>query len=483
MFSFCCNPIDLGSSLEPSREPKKLQHKIRPLLTDLEAQFQENCGEDGKLDRAELEVIWKKVACRKVGKLSKEDEELIEHSCDDFFSQMDIYNDGYVSYEEFVAFMLGTDETRAGLDMATWRKDINMSLSKNPQKLEEMIRQFKTWDKNGDGKVTKEELEEVLMDMHNSDESNNNDIRRVERIKGEIFDVADVDGDGNVDLWEVMSYMLGRKKTPVEVLLYDVSKGLTEKWSKVLMGKTVRAAHSGVLAYNSEYWYGGGLYRSEPPCTKCFGEPLKQYSDSEPLEWSEQHPDLPVIKMGYTFVTHAEFVSWLAENMVPKYNRDTYDLLTHSCNHFTNEVVTFLTGNPLPDRIFELQKAFLTPKVIAWRPFLNKFMCCFGDAQKRIDASTGFAEDYMPEDRQENHDELISEVLGTGETVILTGLDGLEKHDHVMGKINHISKTDNKFDVTYFDPIQEKIVKKKGVDALKVRRLDGSRTSRTSQGI
>merc|ERR1711957_635691 len=94
------------------------------------------------------------------------------------------------------------------------------------------------------------------------------------------------------------------------------------------------------------------------------------------------------------------------------------------------EFITFMLGT---------DEAFLTPTLIAMRPFLNKFMCCFGDAAKSIEASTGFAEDYMPEDRQESHDELISEVLGTGETVILTGLDGLEKHDHVMGKINHRS--------------------------------------------
>jgi hypothetical protein len=178
--------------------------------------------------------------------------------------------------------------------------------------------------------------------------------------------------------------------------------------------------------------------------------------------------------LGYTFVTHDEFVAWMTENVVPRYSRETYDLLTHSCNHFTNEVVTFLTGNPLPDRIFELQKAFLTPTLISMRPFLNKYMCCFGDAQKKIDRSSGFAEDYMPQDRQENHEELISEVLGTGEMVVLTGLDGLEKHDHVMGKINAVSKKGDKFDVTYFDPVQEKIVKKKGVAALKVRRVDAS---------
>jgi len=473
MLACCCNALDPGNVLDDfgSRSRKEIkQARVRPLLADLEAQFRESCGEDGQLDMAELAAIWKKVACSKVGKLSAEDEALIEQSCKTYFAQIDVSKDGSVSYDEFVSFMIGADEARGGLDTAAWTKDINASLKKNPDKLQDMIRQFKSWDKNGDGKVTKEELEEVLHDMHKSS-SSTADIKKLEEVKNHIFDVADVDGNGNVDLWEVMSYMLGRRKTPVEVLLYDVSKGFAEKWSKVLMGKTVQACHTGVLVYNSEYWCGGSIFRSEPPCTKAFGEPLAHYSKSEPLEASEVRPELPVIKMGYTFVTHDEFVAWLAQDIVPRYDREKYDILTHSCNHFTNEAVRFLTGSPLPERIFELQKAFLTPTLIAMRPFLNKYMCCFGDAQKKIDASSGFAEDYMPEDRQENHDELISEVLGTGEMVILTGLSGLENHDHVMGKINAVSEKGDKFDVTYFDPVQETVVKKEGVDALKVRRL------------
>jgi len=37
-----------------------------------------------------------------------------------------------------------------------------------------------------------------------------------------------VNHNGTVDLWELLAYALGRRKTPVELLLYDLSKGYLE---------------------------------------------------------------------------------------------------------------------------------------------------------------------------------------------------------------------------------------------------------------
>ena len=86
----------------------------------------------------------------------------------------------------------------------------------------------------------------------------------------------------------------------VEILLYDISKGMAAKLGPLLLGKSAEAAsrclcirsrqavHTGVLVYGSEYWYGpdaqtgvecaagGKLFRSDPPCRKQFGEPLTQ---------------------------------------------------------------------------------------------------------------------------------------------------------------------------------------------------------------
>ena len=50
---------------------------------------------------------------------------------------------------------------------------------------------------------------------------------------------------------------------------------------------------------------GGRLFRSDPPCRKQFGEPLTNPWGIQ-LEKSEQKPELPVVRLGYTFVTHEE---------------------------------------------------------------------------------------------------------------------------------------------------------------------------------
>ena len=34
-----------------------------------------------------------------------------------------------------------------------------------------------------------------------------------------------------------------------------------------------------------------------------------------------------------------------------KYTIEKYNFLTNNCNHFTNEICEFLTGNPIPDYV------------------------------------------------------------------------------------------------------------------------------------
>jgi Ca2+-binding EF-hand superfamily protein len=464
--SCCCAHLEQHDLNEGSTRPP--QKKIRPLLADLEQQFKDNCGDDNLLEASELVRIWKSAAIKKVGKLTKEEENLIEHSCKLYFRQMDIDNTGKISFDEFMTYMMGASEDRGALPVQQFRRDINQKLKKDPSAIERLIQQFKSWDKNKDGKVTPDELDQVLEEMKSSSASATS-ISELKMIKNCILKDADVDGDGQIDLWEMMAFMLGRKKTPVEVLMYDVSKGMAAKLTPILMGKKLQAIHTGVLVYQSEYWCGGKIFRSEPPCSKVFGEPMTEYSPLEKLNPSMQRPDLSTIFIGYTFVTHDEFTSWLARSVVPRYSRAQYDILTHSCNHFTNEALQFLTGNPLPERIFELQKSFVTPTFLAMRPFLNRFMCCFGDMDKDIDLKTGFASDYMPEARAEDSSEVVQQVLGSGEVVVLEGIDGLPEHGSVVGTI--LRAEGGKLDVKFFHPLQEKVVELKGVDAKKVKKI------------
>jgi hypothetical protein len=51
--------------------------------------------------------------------------------------------------------------------------------------------------------------------------------------------------------------------------------------------------------------------------------------------------------MGITSIPRELFIEMLAD-LRPRYNMTSYDLIKNNCNNFTNDVVTFLTGRPIP---------------------------------------------------------------------------------------------------------------------------------------
>merc|ERR1719353_322692 len=76
-------------------------------------------------------------------------------------------------------------------------------------------------------------------------------------LRKELIHQLDISPDGRIDLWDVLALVLGRRKTPVELLLYDISNGVSKKFSGLLLGKRFEAIyHSAVLVFGSEYWYG-----------------------------------------------------------------------------------------------------------------------------------------------------------------------------------------------------------------------------------
>ncbi|CAJ1440542.1 unnamed protein product [Effrenium voratum] len=153
----------LGCCVNDHRVETKLsalpaQKKLRPLLCDLEAQFHKFAGADKALDEKELAEIWIKAAEVKVGKVSEEEAKFIAQSTKEYFAIMDADKSGKVTYEEFVAGMLGGNED-AG-HMRQLRKELNDKMKGDPKHLERLVSSFKQWDKNGDGYITREELED-----------------------------------------------------------------------------------------------------------------------------------------------------------------------------------------------------------------------------------------------------------------------------------------------------------------------------------
>lgn len=92
--------------------------------------------------------------------------------------------------------------------------------------------------------------------------------------------------------------------------------------------------HTGVVVYGSEYYFGGGIQNSPAGSTQ-YGTPLR------------------VVDLGITHVPKDVFEMYLQE-ISPRYTAETYSLLTHNCNNFSNEVAQFLVGTSIPDYILQL---------------------------------------------------------------------------------------------------------------------------------
>ncbi|KAJ6792130.1 desumoylating isopeptidase 1 [Iris pallida] len=121
----------------------------------------------------------------------------------------------------------------------------------------------------------------------------------------------------------------------VTLNVYDLSQGLARQLSTTFLGKAIEAIwHTGVVVYGTEYYFGGGIQR-DPEGRTPYGTPMR------------------VVDLGVTHVPKDVFEEYL-QDITPRYTAESYKLLTHNCNNFTNEVAQFLVGASIPDYILQL---------------------------------------------------------------------------------------------------------------------------------
>ncbi|KAG2318186.1 hypothetical protein Bca52824_021308 [Brassica carinata] len=109
----------------------------------------------------------------------------------------------------------------------------------------------------------------------------------------------------------------------VTLNVYDLSRGLARQLSASLLGKVIEGVwHTGVVVYGNEYFFGGGIQHL-PAGTTPYGAPLR------------------TVEMGETHVPRDVFEMYL-EEISPRYTAESYNLLAHNCNNFSNEVSQFL---------------------------------------------------------------------------------------------------------------------------------------------
>lgn len=121
----------------------------------------------------------------------------------------------------------------------------------------------------------------------------------------------------------------------VSLNVYDLSQGLARQLSTTFLGKAIEGVwHTGIVVYDTEYYFGGGIQQT-PAGRTPYGTPIR------------------VVDLGITHVPKDVFEMYLQE-ISPRYTEQTYSLLTHNCNNFSNEVAQFLVGATIPDYILNL---------------------------------------------------------------------------------------------------------------------------------
>ncbi|XP_042469624.1 desumoylating isopeptidase 1-like [Zingiber officinale] len=121
----------------------------------------------------------------------------------------------------------------------------------------------------------------------------------------------------------------------VKLHIYDLSQGLARQLSTTFLGKAIEAVwHTGLVVYGKEYYFSGGI-QQDPAGKTPYGTPMR------------------VVDLGETHVPEDVFELYLKE-ISPRFTAETYNLLTHNCNNFSNEVAQFLVGTTIPDYILQL---------------------------------------------------------------------------------------------------------------------------------
>ncbi|TRY77533.1 hypothetical protein DNTS_028246 [Danionella cerebrum] len=141
----------------------------------------------------------------------------------------------------------------------------------------------------------------------------------------------------------------------VKLYVYDLSKGLARQLSPMMLGKTVEGIwHTSIVAYEEEFFFGGGGITSCRPGCTILGMP-----DS-------------TVNLGNTEVPQDLFQEYLSSLRESTYRPEKYHLFEHNCNTFSSEAAQFLTGKKIPSYITDLPSEVLaTPFGQALRPLLD----------------------------------------------------------------------------------------------------------------
>lgn len=172
----------------------------------------------------------------------------------------------------------------------------------------------------------------------------------------DMLQASDLDGIPNrLSYAELLAFCLGREKQAVSLALYDLSDGLARRFSPYILGQQMDGLwHTSVLAFGIEYFFGGDICRSVPGQTK-FGKITK------------------LLPLGVTLRTPTELEAFLSRGLKADFTRESYDVLHHNCNHFSDRVSLYLVGRRIPEEVLRQPECASNAPALL-QPLLNHWL-------------------------------------------------------------------------------------------------------------
>jgi len=379
-----CGGISKRKRLENPQNRLKLGKRqvarLKPLLCDMHRDFLQFSSGLGMLRVSGLKNDWKECARRKLGELRDEDLRLIENSTKMIMDMPELDNSGLIQYEDLVVSLLGTPEDATSLKR--FRLLTNNFMEQTAENMNRVILCISVWEERAKrGLIDSQGLRQCVDELGVIVGVAPTEADATFKI---LMEELEIDESGQIGLADAIAHLLGRRKSPVELLLYDISAGYAGWFGRLLLGSRFEAIyHSSVLVFGREYWYGGKVFKSIPASeSKNFGPPLTESVIR--LSPSEYVPGLEVVKMGYTLATVKDWHYYVNKKLCNDFTVDSYDALSNNCNSFANAAVTFLTGGgKLPDEVTQqVTELMNTPVASMLRPAMNRYL---GDMESASD--------------------------------------------------------------------------------------------------
>lgn len=129
----------------------------------------------------------------------------------------------------------------------------------------------------------------------------------------------------------------------VELYIYDLSLGMAAQLSPLLLGKRIDGVwHTSIVVYSREYFFGSHGIESCNPGGTALGGPKE------------------VKYLGDTQVPYSVFIEYISGLSHSTYSANSYQLFSHNCNNFTEEIAQFLCGVSIPKYILDLPNEVLS---------------------------------------------------------------------------------------------------------------------------